>query len=201
MIYPNSVNKMYRMAHVQVIFHYIFRYPFIKFLSHFGLVTPYDKINLTAPSFYWTNIDFSSRRFFGIHLATISQQVFKLLFCLYVLLKLLPRIPWFNELTHWGRVTHICVSKLTINVSKNGLSPDRRQIIIWANAGILLMRPPGTDSDRILIEIHRFSLKKMHLEVAAILYLPQCVKWILVVHLPVLDLSVKHQFINYWTYG
>ena len=29
-------------------------------------------------------------------------------------------------LTHWGRVTHICVSKLTIIGSDNGLSPCRR---------------------------------------------------------------------------
>ena len=28
--------------------------------------------------------------------------------------------------THWGRATHICVSKLTIIVSDNGLSPGRR---------------------------------------------------------------------------
>ena len=42
-------------------------------------------------------------------------------------------------LTHWGRVTHICVSKLTIIGSDNGLSPGRRQAIIWTNAGILLI--------------------------------------------------------------
>ena len=33
------------------------------------------------------------------------------------------------SLTHWGRVTHICVSKLTIIVPDNGLLPDRRQAI------------------------------------------------------------------------
>ena len=33
-------------------------------------------------------------------------------------------------LTHWGRVTHICVDKLTINGSDNGLSPGQRQAII-----------------------------------------------------------------------
>ena len=42
-----------------------------------------------------------------------------------------------NELTHWGRVTHICISKLTIIGSDNGSSPGRRQAIIWTNAGIL----------------------------------------------------------------
>ena len=34
------------------------------------------------------------------------------------------------DLTHWGRVTHICVSDLTIIGSDNGLSPGRRQAII-----------------------------------------------------------------------
>ena len=48
-------------------------------------------------------------------------------------------VPW--GLTHWGRVRHICVSKLTIIGSDNGLSPDRRQAIIWTNAGILLIGP------------------------------------------------------------
>ena len=50
------------------------------------------------------------------------------------------------SLTHWGRVTHICVSKLTIIGSDDGLSPDRRQTIIWTNAGLLLIRPLGTFS-------------------------------------------------------
>ena len=38
-------------------------------------------------------------------------------------------------------MTHICVSKLTIIGSDNGLSPDRRQAIIWTNAGLLLIGP------------------------------------------------------------
>ena len=36
-------------------------------------------------------------------------------------------------------MTHISISKLTIIGSDNGLSPDRRQAIIWTNAGILLI--------------------------------------------------------------
>ena len=43
-----------------------------------------------------------------------------------------------HYLNHWGRVTHICISNLTITGSDNGLSPGRRQAIIWTNAGILL---------------------------------------------------------------
>ena len=46
-----------------------------------------------------------------------------------------------SELSHWGRVTHICVSKVTIIGSDNGLSPGRRQDIIWTSAGILLISP------------------------------------------------------------
>ena len=47
-------------------------------------------------------------------------------------------IMWRVHITHWGRVTHIGVSKLSITYSDNGLSPDRRQSIIWANVEILL---------------------------------------------------------------
>ena len=40
---------------------------------------------------------------------------------------------FFIQLIHWGRVTHICVSKLTIIGPDNGLSPGRRQAIVWTN--------------------------------------------------------------------
>ena len=42
-------------------------------------------------------------------------------------------------LTHWSRVMHICASKIISIGSDNGLSPGRRQAIIWTNAGILLI--------------------------------------------------------------
>ena len=69
------------------------------------------------------------------------------------------------ELTHWGPATHICIGKLTIIGSDNGLSPERRQAIISTIAGILLIGPLGTNSSEILIEILIFSFKKMHLNV------------------------------------
>ena len=62
-------------------------------------------------------------------------------------------------------MTNICVSKLTIIVSDNGLSPDRGQAIIWTNAGLLLIGPLGTHFNEILVEILAFSFKKMRLEV------------------------------------
>ena len=45
-------------------------------------------------------------------------------------------------------MTHICISKLTIIGSDNGLVPTRRQAIIWINAGILLIGPLGTNFNR-----------------------------------------------------
>ena len=43
--------------------------------------------------------------------------------------------------SYWSRVTHICVSKLFIIGSDNGLSPGQHQAIKWGSAGILLMGP------------------------------------------------------------
>ena len=77
-------------------------------------------------------------------------------------------------LTHWGRVTHICVSKLTIIGSDNGLSPGRRQAIIWTNAGVLLIGPLGTNFSEILIKILTFSFKKMHLKMSSGKWRPSC---------------------------
>ena len=72
-----------------------------------------------------------------------------------------------TRLTHWGWVMYICVSKLTIIGSDNGLSPGRHQAIIWSNAGILLSEPLGANFSEILIEIYTFSFKKMHLKISS----------------------------------
>ena len=71
-------------------------------------------------------------------------------------------------------MTHICVSKLTSIGSDNGLSPGRRQAIIWTNAGMLLIEPLGTNFNEILIEIHNFSFKKMHLKMSSAKWRPFC---------------------------
>ena len=85
------------------------------------------------------------------------------------------------ELSHWGRVTHICVRKLTIIGSDNDLSPDRHQAIISTCAGMLLIEPLGTNFNEFFIEIKissltNFNLKVWSVKVAATLYRPQCVK-------------------------
>ena len=84
-------------------------------------------------------------------------------------------------LTHWGRVTHICVSELTIIGSDNGLSPGRRQAIIWTNDGILLIRPLRTNFSNFFfrnsnIFIQQNALENVVCEMASILSRPQCVK-------------------------
>ena len=67
-------------------------------------------------------------------------------------------------LTHWGRVTHICVGELSIMGSDNSLSPGRRQAIIWTNDGISIIGPLGTNFSDILIGIQTFSFDKLHLK-------------------------------------
>ena len=99
-----------------------------------------------------------------------------------------------NTLTHWGRVTHICVSKLTIIGSDNGLSPDRRQAIIWTNAGILLIRPSGTNFNEMLIEILTVSFMKMRLKVLSAKWRPFCLG---INVLRYLELIWYSQFITY----
>ena len=79
-----------------------------------------------------------------------------------------------QALTHWGRVTHICVIKLTIIGSDNGLSPGRRQAIIWTNAGILLIGPLGTNFSENLIEILKLSFTKIRLKVSSAKCRPFC---------------------------
>ena len=78
------------------------------------------------------------------------------------------------NLTHWGRGTHICGSKLTIIGSDNGLSPGRRQAIIWTNARILLIRLLGTNFNEMSIEILTFSFTKMRLKVSSVKLRPFC---------------------------
>ena len=82
-------------------------------------------------------------------------------------------------LTRQGRVTHICVSKLTIIGSNNSLSPGQCKAIIWTSAGKLSIRPLGTNFSEIIIKIYIF-IKKNAFEIVvrklvAILSRPQFV--------------------------
>ena len=71
-------------------------------------------------------------------------------------------------------MAHIYVGNLIIIGSDNGLSPGRRQAIIWTNAGILLIGTIGTNFSEILIEIQTFSFKKLCLKVSSAKWRPFC---------------------------
>ena len=117
-----------------------------------------------------------------------------------------------SVLTHWGWVTHKCVSELTVIGSDNGLSPGRRQAIIWTNAGILLIGPLGTNFSEILIEIHVFSFKKMHLKLSSgnlrpfclgLNVLTHCVIWChcsrpTLLQVMACYLSLMHYLVQWW---
>ena len=103
-------------------------------------------------------------------------------------------MSWINMLRlehYWGRVTHMCLSKLTIIGSDNVLSPGRHQAIIRTNAGILLIGPLGTNFSEMLIRTLTFSLKKTRLKVSSAKWRPFC-----------LSLNVlKHLFLHsYWNF-
>ena len=80
-----------------------------------------------------------------------------------------------SNINHWGRVTHIRASKPTNVGSDNGLSPGRRQAIIWTNAGLLLTGLIGKNSSDIC---HRnsyiFNQKKNYLKLSSGRWRPFC---------------------------
>ena len=93
-------------------------------------------------------------------------------------------------LTHWGRVTHISVSRLTIigsdnglspNIgSENGLSPNRHQFIIWTKVGTSLIGPWEQTSVKfyylnVYIFIQENAFENVVWEIAAILFRLQSV--------------------------
>ena len=73
--------------------------------------------------------------------------------------------PLFNTLhslnSLWPSYTYMR-SKLNTIGSDNGLSPCWGQAIIWPNAGILIIRPIGTNFNEIAIQIYTFSVKQIY---------------------------------------
>ena len=91
--------------------------------------------------------------------------------------KLLWIVYWYStRLTHWGRVTHICVNKLTIISSDNGLSPSHYlnqcwEIVVWTTRNLLKWNP--NRNPYIFIQENAF--ENVVWEMAAILSRPQYV--------------------------
>ena len=122
-----------------------------------------------------------TRVFYMIESFITFANIWRLIICLLDVFDFFPhglfiaKLHVYNVLTHWGRVTHICDGNPTIIGPDNGLSPGRRQAIIWTNAGILLIEPCGTNFSEILIGIHTFSFKKIHLKMSSAKFGPFCV--------------------------
>ena len=78
-------------------------------------------------------------------------------------------------------MTHICVSKLTIFGSDNGLSPGRHQAIIWTNDWIMIIVSLETNFSEInlyqnfYISFQEYALENGVWKLGAILSRPQCV--------------------------
>ena len=89
------------------------------------------------------------------------------------------------------------VSKLSIIGSDNGLSPGRRQAIIWINAGILLIGSLGTNFSEISIKIYTFSFKKMHLNMSSGKWRPFCL-CLNVLRFPNVETSPNLESSFYW---
>ena len=110
------------------------------------------------------------------------------------------KLLWI-ALKHWGRVTHICIGNLTIIGSDNGLFSCRRQSITWTNARILLTGPLGTNFSEILIEIHAFPFKKMHLNMSSGKQRPFCISHNVLKHNhhPIISLGLADAYMCQWT--
>ena len=94
-------------------------------------------------------------------------------------------------LTHWGRVTHISVGELTIIGSYSGLSPGRRQAIIWTNVEIKLIGPTGKNFYDILIGIQTFSIKEIHLKMSSAKWRPYCLGLNVLISYPAITVHIS----------
>ena len=110
--------------------------------------------------------------------------------------KCVPVFTSTRNLTHWGRVTHICVGTNTNIASENGLSPGRRQAIICTNAGILLTGPLGTNFSEILIEIQTFSFKKIRLKMSS----AKCCPFRLGLNESPRDITLHDKWSGFWSH-
>ena len=79
--------------------------------------------------------------------------------------------------THWGRVTHICVNKLSILGSDNGLAPTRHYLKqCWIIFNCTLRNKLQWNFNRNSnIFIHENAFESVVCEMAFILSRPQCV--------------------------
>ena len=111
------------------------------------------------------------------------------------------KVRW--QLTHWGRVTHICVGKLTIIGSDNDLSPGRRHyvnqcwiIVNWALANIFQWK----FNQNTTLFIEENAHENVVCEMASILPRPQCVNESTYCGIvtPYVDLALGQHWFRWW---
>ena len=97
---------------------------------------------------------------------------------------------WFNYDKHNLAIFSLSVNLPSlVHIIHNGLLPGRLQAIIWTNAGILLIWPLGTNFNEILITIHIFSVKKMHLKMLSGKW-PFCLSLNVLITMPIVSTQV-----------
>ena len=77
----------------------------------------------------------------------------------------------YKPLTHWGRVTHICVSKLAIIAPDVAWSAPSHNLNQWWN---IVNSNHRNKRQWKLKRNHIFSFKKMHLKISAAKWRPFC---------------------------
>ena len=155
-------------------------------LTHCGLPIPYGFPDLCHHWFrWWLVVGFAAKSlsepmqtYYEIAPGRFkSKQIFISFKEVYLEMRSVICWPCYwglKVLTHWRRETYICISKLTIIGSDNGLLPVRHQAIIWTSAGFLLILTLGTNFSEILSEIHIFSFMNMHLKMLSGKWRPFC---------------------------
>ena len=85
-------------------------------------------------------------------------------------------LPCNSHFSKWPKtfLGGVCASKITTIGWDTGLSPGQRQAIAWTNAGILLIGLLGINFNKILIEIHTFSFKKILFKMSSRKWRPFC---------------------------
>ena len=107
------------------------------------------------------NLITQTSRFFSMIMSK-SPIAFPLRHSLFLWIKSLRPMPY------------ICVTRLTVIGSENGLSSCRHQSIIWCNVGTFSIGPLGTNFSEILIDTNTFSPRKMHLKMSSRKWRPFC---------------------------
>ena len=131
----------------------------------------------------------------------LSQMVLLIISIVCSSFQVILQCPKRVVLTHCSLEMHICVSKLTIIGSDNGLSHGRRQALIWTNTGILFIGTLGNFSE-ILSEIHTFAFKNIRLKKSSAKWRPFCLGLNELTHcsleMPYVDTDLGQHWIRYW---